>query len=165
MMKQFVIPISEEKRRLKDLKYTLYTDGSCNNAGNKNGGWAVYIIDPNENVWLISGSARETTSNRMEMTAIIEGLQWILEKYDLDIKKHVKITLFSDSTYCVNSIRDWMKDWRKNAFTGRPNSDLLLILDSLITECNLIPKWVPRNSNEYSTWCDATSNQRRIELN
>ena len=164
MIKQFVLPISEEKRKLKELKYELYTDGSCDNIGTKHGGWAAYIIDPNKDRWLISGSAFDTTSNRMELTAIIEGLEWILSKYDDKIRKHVKIYLHSDSRYGVNLIKEWMKKWTEEGFASRPNHDLLLVLNKWSNVCQLHSNWIPRNSCDSSTLCDKTANERRLEL-
>lgn len=163
-MKEFVIPISEEKRRLKELKYELYTDGSCDNLQTKKGGWASYIVDPNKDKWLVSGCSNDTTSNRMELIAIIEGLEWILSKYDESIRKHVKVYLYSDSRYGINLIKEWMKKWKEEGWESRPNKDLLPVLWEISNSCQLHAKWIPRNSCEFSTLCDKTANERRIEL-
>ena len=162
-MKQFVIPISEEKRRLKELKYTLYTDGSCDNSNTKRGGWAAYIIDPNDDTWTISGACEQTTSNRMEMKAIIEGLDWILNKYDKKMRKHVRVSLYSDSTYCINLIREWLKDWKEKGWDQRPNADLLPVLDEITSSCQLQARWIPRNSSEGSSLCDKLANEMRLQ--
>ncbi len=163
--KPFILPISEEKRKLKELKYTLYTDGSCDNMGTRHGGWASYILDPSDNGWLISGQAVDTTSNRMELQAIIEGLQWILQKYDETTRRHVKVTLYCDSKYSVNLIKEWIQDWRtKNILESRPNLDLILQLDDQRNKCQLCPRWIPRNSCELAALCDKTANERREEI-
>ena len=163
--KPFVLPISDEKRKLKELKYVLYTDGSCDNMGTRHGGWASYILDPNENGWSISGHAKDTTSNRMELQAIIEGLEWILQKYDEATRRHVKVTLFCDSKYCVNLINEWIQSWKeKNILEERPNLDLLLQLDGQRNMCQLFPHWIPRNSCEFAALCDKTANERREDL-
>ncbi len=163
--KPFIIPISEEKRKLKELKYTLYTDGSCDNLGTRDGGWAAYILDPSDHGWLISGSYKDTTSNRMELIAIIEGLEWIIQKYDDSTRRHVKVSLYCDSKYSVNLIKEWIQEWKtKQTIESRPNFDLLLQLDKQREECQLFPHWIPRNSCEFASLCDKTANERRLEL-
>jgi ribonuclease HI len=163
--KPFVLPISDEKRKLKELKYILYTDGSCDNLGTRHGGWASYILDPKDNGWLISGDVKDTTSNRMELQAIIEGLEWILQKYDEATRRHVKVTLYCDSKYCVNLINEWIQAWKeKNLLDERPNVDLILQLNKQRNSCQLFPHWIPRNSCEFASLCDKTANERREDL-
>ena len=83
----------------------IHCDGAC--SGNPRfGGWAAILTIPGKsNKKAISGkSDTTTTNNRMELTAAIEGLK--------ALKKPCKVTLFSDSTYVVNTMA---KSWKRNA--------------------------------------------------
>ena len=83
---------------------TIYTDGSClNNPGN--GGWAA-IINIDNKVKKISGHAKDTTNNKMELMAPIKALQEIKEKQPIEI--------YTDSQYVRLGITDWVHKWMKN---------------------------------------------------
>lgn len=85
----------------------IYTDGSCsaNGKGVNTGGYGVIIIDPiDKKINAFNGHGKNTTSNRMEITAAIEGLK-ICESYGYPIE------LYSDSQYLVYTIT---KNWKKN---------------------------------------------------
>ncbi len=87
----------------------LYTDGAC--SGNPGpGGWAALIIDgPDERV--VSGAKADTTNQRMELTAAIEGLAAIPGRR--------RVRLHSDSAYLVNCFRDhWWQRWEQNGWLG-----------------------------------------------
>jgi ribonuclease HI len=175
--KSFVLPVDEEKRKLQLLKFNLYTDGSCclQNANeiptvasskfSGPGGWAALIIDAKERRTVICGKDPSTTNNRMEMAAVIQGIQWIIGGIEPEILKHVHINLYSDSTYCVNTIRSWLETWKKNHadFSNRPNADLLRELDALVSRCKVKPHWVPRCSTENMTLVDSVANIQRLE--
>ena len=82
----------------------IYTDGSClNNPGN--GGWAA-IINDNEIIKKISGSVKDTTNNKMELTAPIMALQ--------EIDKNNEIEIYTDSQYVRLGITEWIHKWIKN---------------------------------------------------
>ncbi len=92
-------------RALRDL--VLYTDGACR--GNPGpGGWAALIIDGAEER-VVSGGEAQTTNQRMELTAVIEGL--------LAIPGRRRVRVHSDSAYIVNCFRDgWWERWEKNGW-------------------------------------------------
>ena len=83
----------------------LYTDGAC--SGNPGpGGWAAILKHPdNGAVKTLSGGARETTNNRMELTAAIEGLRAI--KPD----RKWRVRLVSDSEYVIKGLTQWIDNW------------------------------------------------------
>ena len=86
---------------------TIYTDGAC--SGNPGpGGWgAVLILGQYKKE--LSGTEKETTNNRMELTAAIMALS--------ALKKSCCVELFSDSAYLVNAFNnDWIKNWQKNGW-------------------------------------------------
>ena len=92
----------------KDL-INIYTDGACSgNQFEKNaGGWGA-ILEYAGRVKEIHGGEKNTTNNRMELTALIEGLSALTKKgYD--------VRVFSDSSYLVNCLRKkWYKKWQNN---------------------------------------------------
>ena len=86
-------------------KITLYTDGAC--SGNPGvGGWgAVLMYNGYEK--RISAAEECTTNNRMEVTAVIEGLKCLKEACIVDV--------YSDSAYTVNAFnRGWIFDWERS---------------------------------------------------
>lgn len=106
---------------------TLYTDGAC--SGNPGpGGWGAVLLY-GEHRKELSGGERETTNNRMELTAVIEGLRALKQPCIVDI--------YSDSAYTVNAftqgwVRGWERgNWRKADKKPVLNADLwqeLLVL-------------------------------------
>lgn len=81
---------------------TLYTDGAC--SGNPGpGGWAALLqFGPHEKV--VTGAEPETTNNRMEMMAVIGGLEALTEP--------VRVRVHSDSAYVINAFLDgWIDGW------------------------------------------------------
>ena len=84
-------------------KIDIYTDGACR--GNPGpGGWGALLIykDADKTIY---GGEKNTTNNRMEMTAIIEALKIV--KMDCDI------TLYTDSKYVMDGITKWLPNWKK----------------------------------------------------
>ena len=97
-------------------KVTLYTDGAC--SGNPGiGGWgAVLMFNGFEK--RISGAENSTTNNRMEVTAVIEGLKCLKEPCSVDI--------YSDSAYTVNAFNEgWIYGWEKAGFKKPDNKPVL----------------------------------------
>ena len=97
-------------------KITLYTDGAC--SGNPGiGGWgAILIYNDIEKVF--SGGEMDTTNNRMELTAVIKGLEKIKEPCEVDI--------YSDSAYVVNAfLQDWITPWLENGWRTKGKKEVL----------------------------------------
>ncbi len=94
----------------------LYTDGAC--SGNPGvGGWGAVLIFKNVEK-RISGAVDSTTNNRMEMTAVIEGLKCL--------KEPCAVTVYSDSAYTVNSFaQGWVENWQQNGFKKADNKPVL----------------------------------------
>jgi len=90
----------------------IYTDGSCLNNGSEFavGGWAA-VIESNKRQLRISSGCEQTTSNRMELTAVIEGLKAI-KNDELDVVIH------TDSAYVLNGCTSWLPNWKRNNWVG-----------------------------------------------
>ena len=92
----------------------IYTDGSClENPGN--GGWAA-IINDNGNIKKISGGEKNTTNNRIELSATINALKNIITKEEIHI--------FTDSQYVKLGITEWINKWVKNDWQTAKKEDV-----------------------------------------
>ncbi|MCA9229942.1 MAG: ribonuclease HI [Planctomycetales bacterium] len=110
----------------------LFTDGGC--SGNPGpGGWAFLLRHPASDKQLEgSGGEAETTNNRMELAAVIEGLS--------ALKKPTRVELFTDSVYVGKGMSEWMPKWKANGwkrkegkrFVPVKNEDLWRRLDELL---------------------------------
>ena len=109
---------------MRSNEIVIHTDGACK--GNPGpGGWAA-VIEQNGGQVKLSGSEPQTTNNRMEMTAVIKGLEAV------DASANVLIS--SDSTYVINTMT---KGWKRKA-----NQDLWDQLDRLVGSRNVSWRWV-----------------------
>lgn len=97
-------------------KILLYTDGSSlGNPGN--GGYGV-VLKCGEHYKEISGGCPDTTNNRMELTAVIVGLNAIK-------RPNAEVVVYSDSSYVVNAVnKGWVFGWEKKGFDKKKNPDL-----------------------------------------
>lgn len=106
----------------------MYTDGAC--IGNPGpGGYGVVILD-HQGRKELSGGYSLTTNNRMELMAVISGLEYL--------PKRCKVRLYSDSEYVVKAIeRGWARKWKVNNFRREnkevPNADLW---ERLLEQCS-----------------------------
>jgi len=132
-------------------KVYIYTDGSCKSNPGPGGWCAILVYGRVEKV--ISGGERETTNNRMELTAIIEALKALKEPCD--------VTLTSDSKYALDALingwaRSWQsKGWRKADKSPALNPDLWEELLSLTTRHKIDYVWVKGHAgHEYNERCD-----------
>tara|TARA_B100001750_G_scaffold67452_1_gene53551 strand:- start:3990 stop:4880 length:891 start_codon:yes stop_codon:yes gene_type:complete len=111
----------------------IYTDGSC--LGNPGpGGWAAIILDtndPNKTPYRIKGNCPDTTNNRMELLAVIEGIA--------NTPSDRKIKVYSDSKYVVDTLN---KNWKRKA-----NLDLWEKLDQQIHNRNIEYIWIKGHAN------------------
>lgn len=132
-------------------KVVLYTDGAC--SGNPGvGGWACVLMYKN-NQKQLSGGEKMTTNNRMELTAVIKGLQQLKEKC------HVEI--YSDSAYVVNAInKDWLAQWQLRGWKTSAKEDVMNkdlweeLITLLSTHKTTFIKVKGHSDNEYNNLCD-----------
>jgi len=108
----------------------IHTDGACK--GNPGpGGWGT-VIEQNGNQQKLSGSEPQTTNNRMEMTAVIKGLE--------AVDPSAKVLISSDSTYVINTMT---KGWKRKV-----NHDLWDQLDRLVKNRDISWRWVRGHSGD-----------------
>lgn len=116
----------------------MYTDGAC--SGNPGpGGWGT-ILRCKGTEKELSGGERETTNNRMELLAVINGLE--------ALNRRCKVTIYSDSQYVVNGItKGWAEAWKRNGWRKSNkapalNSDLWDRLLTLLSKHDCEFVWV-----------------------
>ncbi|MFN2175916.1 MAG: ribonuclease HI [Anaerolineales bacterium] len=122
---------------MTDLPHvTIYTDGACDpNPGP--GGWAALIFFKSRRKE-ISGSVKESTNNRMELTAAIKALETLNRECEIDF--------YTDSEYLKRGITEWLEIWRARNWRRKggalKNVDLWQTLDKLIARHAIDWHWV-----------------------
>lgn len=111
----------------------IFTDGAC--SGNPGpGGWGT-IMRWNGHEKELSGGARETTNNRMELTAVIEGLA--------ALSRRCRVELYTDSQYVQKGIDEYLAGWKAKGWPARiKNQDLWKDLDVLLQKHDVTLYWV-----------------------
>ena len=126
---------------MDSAKVVMYTDGACR--GNPGpGGWGV-VLNYQGNRKTLRGYTAETTNNRMELTAVIEGLR--------ALKRACQIEIHTDSKYVMQGISEWIENWKRNGWktaAKKPvkNEDLWKLLDAEILRHEIDWRWVRGHS-------------------
>ncbi len=126
---------------------TIHTDGSCKGNGQDNaqGGWAA-VLDNGKKQLHLSAGVSDTTNQRMELQAAIEGLKAVY-------KQEATIKLYTDSRYVQKGCSEWMPNWKAKDWktaNGKPvkNVDLWQQLDSLLEKLSVTFHWVKGHSGD-----------------
>ncbi len=133
----------------------IFTDGACR--GNPGpGGWgALMRFGGHERT--LSGAERETTNNRMELTAAIEALD--------ALTRSCSVALTTDSTYVKNGIESWLEQWKRRGWRTASrapvkNVDLWKRLDAAAARHQVEWRWVKGHSGHPGNECaDALANE------
>lgn len=115
----------------------MWTDGACKGNPGR-GGWGV-LMKYGTHSKEIFGGERETTNNRMELTAVIRGLQ--------ALTRPSRVELHVDSQYVMKGMTEWIHGWKRNGWrtaAKKPvaNAELWRELDELITRHDVTWTWV-----------------------
>lgn len=119
---------------MSDMKHVeIYTDGAC--SGNPGpGGWGT-IMRWNGHEKELSGGEVETTNNRMELLAVIRGLE--------ALTRRCRVDLYTDSQYVQKGVTEWMQGWKKKGWPDRiKNQDLWQQLDQQLARHDVKIHWV-----------------------
>ena len=150
------------ERSLKAGKTVIFTDGSVNSSTNSGGYGAVLLYK--DRIKELSGGYRETTNNRMELRACVEGLK--------ALKSRSEVILFSDSQYIVNGMtKGWVKKWKANGWMRNKqaavkNRDLWMELLELAERHKVVFEWVKGHDNvTFNERCDALAKQASRQKN
>jgi ribonuclease HI len=119
------------------MQLEIFTDGACR--GNPGpGGWGALLRWGSTERELFGGE-KETTNNRMELTAVIEALR--------ALTRPVSVTVWTDSTYVQQGISKWIHGWKKNGWKTSAkepvkNVDLWRALDEAVSKHEVEWRWV-----------------------
>ena len=104
---QLLSPEEVLRRYTGGPKTGVFTDGSCE--GNPGpGGWGFVWVEDDEIIAEGTGTAPDTTNNRMELTALIEAYK--------KLPADAEITIHSDSQLCVKTVNEWAAGWEKRGW-------------------------------------------------
>lgn len=152
-------PVNMDKR-----KVIIYTDGAC--SGNPGpGGWAAVVMYENKSVFIkkrISGGEENTTNNKMELKAVINGLKML--------KISCKVIVHTDSQYIKQGITEWINKWKTNGWKTadkKPvkNRELWQELDEVALQHDINWKWVrAHNGNMYNEEADRLARKESKNL-
>lgn len=121
----------------------IYTDGGCIPNPGK-GAWAVILIYGDKEK-ILSGFEEDTTNNRMELRAAIEGLK--------ALKKKCKVIIYTDSEYLKKGMTEWLDGWIKKGWKNTDgtvkNIDLWNELLQLVKEHDVTWKWIKGHNQHY----------------
>lgn len=124
-----------------DAEIVIYTDGSSR--GNPGpGGYGLILHLNNTNHYKeLSQGYRLTTNNRMELLAVIVGLEALT-------KDNLSVLIVSDSKYVVDSVeKKWVFGWEKKNFTGKKNPDLWMRFLRVFRKHNVKFQWIKGHNN------------------
>ena len=118
-------------------KVTIFTDGACRGNPGPGGYGSIIRIEGKEEE--ISGSAKNTTNNIMELTAALVALK--------ELKEPSEVVLTSDSQYLVKGMTEWIKGWIKKGWVTAnkqpvKNKNIWVELDQLSKSHKITWKWV-----------------------
>ncbi|KQV89154.1 MULTISPECIES: ribonuclease HI [unclassified Roseateles] len=136
-------PTPKPTTLIKRPQVTIYTDGACK--GNPGpGGWGAWLSSGGHDKELFGGE-RETTNNRMELTAPIEALA--------SLKRSCDVVVYLDSEYVRKGITEWIINWQRRGWKtadGKPvkNADLWQRLDALRKLHTVDWRWVKGHAGD-----------------
>ena len=140
---------------LKKKEVAIYTDGAC--SGNPGpGGWAAVILFKNHRKD-VCGREDNTTNNKMELTAVINGLK--------TLRTFCTVNLYTDSLYIKKGITEWINKWKINGWkTSKKipvkNADLWKELDDVASQHNINWNWVKaHNGDKYNEAADTLARE------
>lgn len=124
-------------------RVVMYTDGAC--SGNPGpGGWGALLLFGDHRRELCGGDP-DTTNNRMELQAVIEGVR--------ALKRRVPVTIYTDSTYVMKGMTEWIQGWKAKGWktaSRKPvkNEDLWRELDGVLAGHDVEWRWVKGHAGD-----------------
>ncbi len=129
---------------------TLFSDGSS--LGNPGPGGYCAILRYKDKERIVKGGEPHTTNNRMELRAVIEGLKALKEPCIVDI--------YSDSSYVVRAINEWLSNWQKKNFKNVKNPDLWREFLEVAAPHKIRAHWVKGHAgHEENERCDTIAKE------
>ena len=140
------------------MKINIYTDGAAK--GNPGPGGYGVVLMAGKHYKELSAGYRLTTNNRMELLAVIVGLEALK-------KRHQEVTVYSDSKYVVDAVeKGWVFNWEKKGFKNKKNPDLWLRFLKIYNKHVIKFFWVKgHNNNPLNERCDYLAVEASKSLN
>ena len=135
-------------------KIEVYTDGSS--LGNPGaGGWCA-ILKYKNNQKIIKGGEKVTTNNKMELKAVIEALK--------SLKEPCEVELYSDSTYVLKGISEWLDSWIKKGFKNVKNKELWQEFLNVKQHHKIYTNWIKAHSgHKENEICDKIAKEEALK--
>lgn len=149
----------------------IYTDGSARNNGKESsyGGWGIVVVKNNKIIYFNNVQSQNVTNNRMELSAVLYAFGLCSTKI------HESCIIYSDSSYCVNIINNWIYTWASNNWKRKGNKDIenLDLIQSLYKylttdffACQVkIEKVQGHSDNIYNNLADALATNNIVKFN
>lgn len=147
---------------MENSNIEIYTDGGCSVHSGKVGCWAYVVVLGDEAVGENFGVVPDTTNGKMEVLAMKEALKYALDYCALD---GGKVTIKSDSQYCVNAYNSWCKNWANNKWRKSNNKPVEHVehwqeMNDLRHE-RVAVEWVKaHNNNKWNDYVDMLCKNR-----
>ena len=166
----FVQKITEEKKKSRELTFTIYTS-SCFDEKTNSGSYGFCIVDRYEKKTVIIEKILDTSKSHIELKSILESIKYILNNNENESKQFIHINLSSTSLFSVNIIRDWLDKWVNQSssaednipFSSRPNYELLNEIYNIISMIKLNIKLIQKSNNEIIWSLDRKTHEKLFE--
>ncbi len=133
----------------------LYSDGSS--LGNPGPGGYCAILRYKDNERIVKGAEPHTTNNRMELLAVIEGLR--------ALKEPCVVEIYSDSSYVVRAINEWLGGWVRKNFKNVKNPDLWREFLEVAKPHKIKAVWVKGHAgHEQNERCDTIAREMAMKI-
>ena len=142
----FVQPISEEKKKSKELKFQLFIKGETKN---HRGSWCFSILNHKGEKYSEHGDSNNATNDRMELFSLLSALKYVYKQYNENEYKYIKIHICTESIYVNNVLKEWIYIWKKERFINRPNGDILQEINQYVENSNISVYYCSYKNNVY----------------
>ena len=165
---EFIAKVSPERKKIRELKFDLYVYGTILsgpfNSGSENvGGWAFNIINKQEQSSSLSGTEQNTDEQRIKLYPIIEGIKWIINNVERKYRKYIQITLYCESVFCINLIKEWIIEWaEQEILETKPNADMLKEIYGYIKQVQINAKCSSKLISPYLFSLESLVNKQQI---
>lgn len=157
--------------------YNIHTDGSAKGTTpNYYGGWAAIITKNEIPIDILKGNRYPATNNEMELTALLEATKFAFNLYKEN--KDILVNIYTDSSYSLNSITNWMYVWSKNGWQNTKKQTIanLDIMKEFYELLSFVPTFIKYHkvkghngdffnemADDYATEMSAECKKERIE--